>query len=1059
MKRSHSPLRRLTFDALESRRLLAAQISELLVDPLFGDKDEVQMVELRGAPQQTLSQGTYLVIASERTTDFGKIHGIFDLSGLSFGSNGYLVLLEQNSPHQVDGAANVLVSTEPGFGGLPGDIYSDSHSLSDRIDFIIGANGYFLVESSTPPVLGESIDATADGVIDPVQSGVWNVLDSISLHPFVGRGERALGDVVFAEIGSTDPNIQTRDGVSLVATEGFGYAARVGESTGSTPADWIASTVVDESEPTDTEPRWAVADNLFGVPSQYAFSGRDLDHVGGPNFVGGVRGIVTNRDSGQPIEGATLFADTNQNGLRDNLTFVVEPDAAVPEVIPVDNFGNETEDYPLINAYPGVTITNYSLDSFPSSAVTSEREADFPNKLVNRIFATGGIAWFSNSGVLRFDFYDPVNAVTIEAIGSDNSLSPVYGRIEAYNAAGELLATDLSSRLIDSQREMIGVSTGQDNIAYVYAYSDEDEGDGGPFGRFDHLTYSQYELAAQTDSDGYYELTNLFPGTYEIQPLGTSLRGPAFTHQVTRYEHAVADFELGPNRAPEIQAATFALPENSTAQTVVGQITATDPDGDPISFSFQEPNSDFLIDASTGEITVAENASLNFESSATRTPTVVVADGDGLSVSRQITITLSDVNDAPVLDSATINVAENSNGQLHQLQVSDDDASQGHTFLLVGGTAESLVEITDSGQVMLRDGAELDFESGSEYTLVVRVTDDGQPALFDEQTITLAISDVNEPPVLVSNAFTIDENAVGSLGQIAVEDPDANQFLSFTPIGGTGVDLIDVTATGELMLKDGQILDFESTPELTLLVRIADNGLPSESVEETITVTLVDVNEPPAVLAEIDPQSATTGSMFQFGLPPSFAEDPEGSAWTVQATIAGETLPNWLQFDPSSMTMEGIPTSFDFGTIEVTLRVYETGAPEIASEVTFPLTVDLSNTPLYNATTPQDVNGDRLISPIDALRVINYIARTANASVDSSVRLEAFYDVTGDNLVSPIDALRVINELARRAAEQGGSEGESTAANVTSDFLSGPGSAFESDDHDDALLRFLDEAV
>ena len=56
------------------------------------------------------------------------------------GENGFLVLLQENSPHvPIEGSA-VLQSTLPEFGGLPGDIYTDSHSLSNRIDFIVGSS-------------------------------------------------------------------------------------------------------------------------------------------------------------------------------------------------------------------------------------------------------------------------------------------------------------------------------------------------------------------------------------------------------------------------------------------------------------------------------------------------------------------------------------------------------------------------------------------------------------------------------------------------------------------------------------------------------------------------------------------------------------------------------------------------------------------------------------------------------------------------------------------------------------------------------------------------------
>lgn len=309
--RGVSRKRRLGFQSLERRNLLAAYISELIVDPLFGDNDKVQMVELRSEPNSQFAANTYLAIVEEGGFEEGGfeeggIHGIFDLSGVQFGSNGYLVLLQQDSPHEPHPDSRVLQSTEKAFGGLPGGIYTDSHPLSDRIDFIIGANGYFLIESTVPPKLGDDLDADNNGLIDSSVSENWTILDSISLHPFVGRGDIAYGEIVFAEIGASTPEIDVPDGVEVVHTEGFGYAGRVGESIGSRPEDWVQGTIQDEADSGDP-PSWALVDNLFGVPSQYPFSGRELDHVGEANFVGGVRGVVESSSAEIPLPTPTVM--------------------------------------------------------------------------------------------------------------------------------------------------------------------------------------------------------------------------------------------------------------------------------------------------------------------------------------------------------------------------------------------------------------------------------------------------------------------------------------------------------------------------------------------------------------------------------------------------------------------------------------------------------------------------------------------------------------------------------------------------------------------------------
>ena len=62
-----------------------------------------------------------------------------------------------------------------------------------------------------------------------------------------------------------------------------------------------------------------------------------------------------------------------------------------------------------------------------------------------------------------------------------------------------------------------------------------------------------------------------------------------------------------------------------------------------------------------------------------------------------------------------------------------------------------------------------------------------------------------------------------------------------------------------------------------------------------------------------------------------------------------------------------------------------------------------------------DVNLDLRVSPVDALNVINQIAKTSPDRVLPDVNTEGrFYDVNGSNTASPLDALLVINALARQ---------------------------------------------
>lgn len=68
--------------------------------------------------------------------------------------------------------------------------------------------------------------------------------------------------------------------------------------------------------------------------------------------------------------------------------------------------------------------------------------------------------------------------------------------------------------------------------------------------------------------------------------------------------------------------------------------------------------------------------------------------------------------------------------------------------------------------------------------------------------------------------------------------------------------------------------------------------------------------------------------------------------------------------------------------------------------------------PLHNVAHPLDVSRDAVVSPLDALLVINFLnSGQGSSNVSAGEGSGYYFDVNGDNVVSPIDALLVINQL------------------------------------------------
>nr|WP_161501299.1 SdrD B-like domain-containing protein [Rhodopirellula sp. SM50] len=111
-----------------------------------------------------------------------------------------------------------------------------------------------------------------------------------------------------------------------------------------------------------------------------------------------------------------------------------------------------------------------------------------------------------------------------------------------------------------------------------------------------------------------------------------------------------------------------------------------------------------------------------------------------------------------------------------------------------------------------------------------------------------------------------------------------------------------------------------------------------------------------------------------------------------------------------------------------------------------------------NPIDPFDVNNDGQTSPLDALQVINYLARSQGdgefiAAMGESV---IFLDVNVDDRVSPLDALAVLNEIARRTSSMPESEMPSPLA---SDWLRPYQSPTDDEEFDDMIGLLAHELV
>ncbi|NVO04323.1 MAG: right-handed parallel beta-helix repeat-containing protein, partial [Bacteroidetes bacterium] len=220
------------------------------------------------------------------------------------------------------------------------------------------------------------------------------------------------------------------------------------------------------------------------------------------------------------------------------------------------------------------------------------------------------------------------------------------------------------------------------------------------------------------------------PGTY------TDIKGTVFANSITLQPYASAVLILtaaSSNHAPVILNQSFQLNENTANGTIIGTVIATDVDaGQTKTFSIVSGNTGnvFAINASTGILTVATSAALNFEVTPTFTLGIKVQDnGTGtLSSQATITVSLTDVNELPTINNQSFSIPENSvNGtEIGTIASTDPDAGQLLTYSIVSGNTNNAFAINSStGVLTVATSAALNFEVTPSFTLGIKVQDNG----------------------------------------------------------------------------------------------------------------------------------------------------------------------------------------------------------------------------------------------------------------------------------------------------------------------------------------------
>ena len=338
--------------------------------------------------------------------------------------------------------------------------------------------------------------------------------------------------------------------------------------------------------------------------------------------------------------------------------------------------------------------------------------------------------------------------------------------------------------------------------------------------------------------------------------------------------------------------------EGAAAGSTVGiTASATDPSGPAPTYSLIGDTSagGFTINASTGVVTVANPAKIDFESSgAGHSYNITVQASNGVQTTSQVfTVGVTDVAPSTPTDSNGVanNVIEGAaNGTVVGVTAASTDVNGGAiTYSLTGDTSGGGFTINaTTGVITVADGTQINYETapGHAYTVTAQASDG---TLSSSQTFTIAVGDAAPSTPTDSNGATntVAEGAAnGSNVGVTAFSTDVNgPGVTYSLTGDTsGGGFTINSTTGVITVADSTKLDYETTPShaYTVTAQASDGTL---SASQAFTIALTDV----APTAPVDTNAATNtvgegaANGSTVGITAS-SVDPNGPATTYSLT-------------------------------------------------------------------------------------------------------------------------------------------------------------------------------
>ncbi|MCA8998057.1 MAG: cadherin domain-containing protein [Planctomycetaceae bacterium] len=863
-------------------------ISEVLFDPAGADTGN-EYIELRGEAGTTIADGTYFIAVNGDNAS-GNVEFVYNLSGLAYGANGYLLLAQNGNPYAglVDPQSTLVESTGTGWrGGTRVAFLNPSDNDLDN-----SSTTFLLVQAMSAPRTGTDIDTNGDGTPDSGAFQQWTVLDSVAVT--ANGGDAGYSQLVYAANGT--PLTPAGSAVINVGGTPLDYLGRQLASTGQGSSAWIGA-IIDSN--------FSAPNSRLAAAAPPTFANRPLDHLGAINFLqydfgdapDSYNTSLVNNGARHAPNGPFLGvardveskATPNAFAVGDDLNGIDDEDGVVLPQLKEGTAGNISINVSNVSGSAVVqgwfdwngdgdfgdlgeqavnlTVTKSGVVVVPVGAPIGSFDATNGKTFARfRVSSGGTLSWAGQAPNGEVEDY-PVTILTSatddfgDAPSSYGVASHLLGGprlgverdIERSSNFSSDASGDDSHRIDDEDgiRFDSAITPGRTSLLNVHAP------DGGVLdawldsnlnGKFDvgEQVITNVTLSKGDNAVNFTTPTGASLGTTILRfriansagdvtgPTGRALNGEVEDYQVT--------IQSIFNRPPAVTDQSFSLQENSAVGTVVGTAIASDPDvGQSLTYRIASGNLNgaFSIDPVTGVLRVANKSAIDFEFIPEFRLKVRATDNGNPALSGDGYVTIS-ITDHPTPDGNTFAVAEGSPSGtvVGRVPLNVLDQSQPLMYEILSGNVGEAFSIDGTGTVRVDNARSVDFERTPIFDLQIRATDPANPNNPETIALQIKVIDRNERAQIVDQDFLLPPNPVvgQAVGRVQATDPEG-QPLEFEIFGGneSGAFSID-RLSGWVRVANPGAIDYGELGEVRLSVLVRDSGEPQFVSDAVVSI-------------------------------------------------------------------------------------------------------------------------------------------------------------------------------------------------------------------------------